>query len=196
MQSRRLTFGLAVTVGLVALVASPAQAATPTPWNEVEPPSLTCTAAELHALGLRLPRVQSLDGWYAADHLQRALQIACPKVPARWLWINRSFNRATQLVDRLYPGSWHGAWARHCASSEGGHGHWVPNRGGSGAGGWLQFMSGTFWSVIDSAIRRARAHGVRVPAFARSWYSPLGQALAGSEMLYHGRRGEWSGRTC
>jgi hypothetical protein len=83
-----------------------------------------------------------------------------------------------------------------CPLSEGGYGAWVPNHYGSGAGGWLQFMSGTFYGIIDEAISSARARGMRVPASARSWYSPLGQALAAVQMLADGRRGEWTGGTC
>lgn len=85
---------------------------------------------------------------------------------------------------------------RSCPSGEGGYGRWVPNSGGSGAGGWLQFMSGTFYGIIDEAIASARARGMRVPASARSWYSPLGQALAGRQMVDDGRRGEWTGANC
>lgn len=108
-----------------------------------------------------------------------------------------SWPAAVQLVGRFY-GSSLQAWLWSCSAprSEGGHGRWVPNSQGSGAGGWLQFMSGTFYGVIDSAIARARARGMVVPASARSWYSPLGQALAGVEMLRQGRRGEWTGYGC
>lgn len=90
------------------------------------------------------------------------------------------------------------AWERSCSqpSSEGGYGRWVPNGRGSGAGGWLQFMQGTFDGIIDEAIAAARSRGMVVPVSARSWYSPLGQALAGAEMLADGRRGEWSGWGC
>lgn len=95
-----------------------------------------------------------------------------------------------------------------CPKSEGGFGAWKWNggvtlaesatrpRGSSGAGGWLQFLRSTFDSVIDDAIRHARERGMPVPASAASWYSPLGQALAGVEMLRDGRAGEWSGSTC
>lgn len=87
-------------------------------------------------------------------------------------------------------------WSCSAPRSEGGHGRWVRNTSGSGAGGWLQFMPGTFYGVIDRAIVEGRRRGMRVPAVARSWYSPLGQALAGVEMLRQGRRGEWAGYGC
>lgn len=171
----------------------------------------SCSAEDVRALGLRLDarRVPVLDGWVLSADYDRELRRVCALVPARWRWAERSFDRATDVVDRLYPG--HGSWASRCAGSEGGHGEWVwngpnggiplrvsPTRpaGSSGAGGWLQFKSGTFWSVIDGALARARSRGVHVPAFARSWYSAVGQAFAGSEMLFDGRRGEWRGSTC
>lgn len=115
------------------------------------------------------------------------------------------------------------AWMAECADSEGGDGRWFWNSldgrphvvddatrrrvlaghpaparpsGSSGAGGWLQFMSGTFHSVIVDAVERARRHGLDVPPRARSWFHPLGQAVAAVEMLADGRRGEWTGGTC
>ena len=108
-----------------------------------------------------------------------------------------SWPAAVELVGRFYGPSLR-AWLWSCSAptSEGGHGRWVPNSQGSGAGGWLQFMSGTFYGVIDAAIADARQRGMRVPSSARSWYSPLGQALAGGEMLRQGRRGEWTGYGC
>jgi hypothetical protein len=117
------------------------------------------------------------------------------------VWSSRELSStwlgAVELVG-VYYGPGIRAWLRSCsqATSEGGWGRWVPNTQGSGAGGWLQFMSGTFWSVIDDAIARARAAGMVVPSSARSWYSPLGQALAGDEMIRDGRRREWSGWAC
>lgn len=185
----------------VALIVADAAAGAPPAWDEVEPAKparATCTFAELETLELlpRLRDVRVVDGWIDLAAWDRAKAAACRLVPARFAWTNQSFPRSTRFLDRLYPGLGHGSWADTCASSEGGHGPWVPNRGGSGAGGWLQFMSGTFWSVIDGGIARARARGVRIPSYARSWYSPLGQAIAGSEMLFDGRRGEWSGSTC
>ena len=104
-----------------------------------------------------------------------------------------SYLGAVSYVERFFGPQ---AFLRACPNGEGGFGRWVSNTGGSGAGGWLQFMSGTFYGIIDSAIANARAAGMRVPASARSWYSPLGQALAGRQMLADGRRGEWTGANC
>lgn len=112
------------------------------------------------------------------------------KTPATW-------TRSVELVRRFY-GDGSAGWLYSCASSEGGSHGWIPNAHGSGAGGWLQFMPGTFASVIDDGIRDARRRGMR-PAWGRSvrsWYSPLGQALAGLEMIRDGRVGEWDGARC
>lgn len=130
--------------------------------------------------------------WTVLGHVEgrlRTLQ-AAREEPATWL-------AAVDVVGRYF-GADVAAWERSCSqpSSEGGYGRWVPNTQGSGAGGWLQFMQGTFDSVIDDAIRSARAKGMVVLASARSWYSPLGQALAGAQMLADGRRGEWAGWGC
>lgn len=104
---------------------------------------------------------------------------------------------AVDVVGRIY-GPAIASWELSCSKqgSEGGWGAWVSNSRGSGAGGWLQFMKGTFDGVIAKAIADARARGWSVPASASSWYSPVGQALAGVEMLREGRRGEWSGYGC
>lgn len=123
----------------------------------------------------------------------------------------RDYSMAVRYVERAF-GPQPFLWA--CPGSEGSFGVWVWNggfpitrypatidgggrpAGSSGAGGWLQFMHSTFESVIDDGIAVARARGLLVPSSARDWRSPLGQALAGLEMLRDGRRGEWSGSSC
>lgn len=93
---------------------------------------------------------------------------------------------------------------RACPNGEGGFGSFVwfghlsyPRYGESETpGGWLQFKGGTFYGIIDEAIASARARGMMVPASARSFYSALGQALAGRQMVENGRRSEWTGRNC
>jgi hypothetical protein len=111
-------------------------------------------------------------------------------IPADWL-------SSVNDVGRFF-GAGTASWERSCSQqgSEGGWGRWVPSSSGSGAGGWLQFMSGTFYGIIDEAIADARSRGMLVPSSARDWYSPLGQAIAGAQMLLDGRRGEWSGYAC
>lgn len=157
----------------------------------------SCSLAELDVLEIEI----GFDGWVewnlsSQSVADRELAKACRKVPARWRALNRSFLESTRFVDRLYPGYGFGAWANECAKSEGGHGLFVMNRQGSGAGGWLQFMSSTFWGVIYPAVARARAQGVRIPDYAMTWTSPLGQAIAGAEMRFRDRRSEWTGATC
>ena len=104
-----------------------------------------------------------------------------------WQW-------AVHEAQRAYPDTeW---WLLSCSASEGGHGRWVPNRDGAPPGGWLQFYESTFWRMWASAYADVTARGFVVPRSAHSWYSPLGQALAGAWGLTNGRRGEWAGAGC
>lgn len=145
-------------------------------------PKLAATPAGGRALSRLLPHV--------AD-AARALQA----IPTGWL-------DSTRYVDRYFPGI--GAWERSCSSTEGGWGgfHWFRNLSypvygySNTPGGNLQFMGGTFDGIIDRAITDARARGMPVPTSARSFYSPLGQAIAGAQMILDGRRGEWTGSGC
>lgn len=104
------------------------------------------------------------------------------------------WQRAVEEVQKVYPGT--KGWLLSCSASEGGWGRWVPNSQGSGAGGWLQFMSGTFWRMYDAAHSEVRSKRFIVPRSAASWYSPLGQALAGAWGVTHGRSHEWYGHGC
>lgn len=101
---------------------------------------------------------------------------------------------AVSEAQRPYPNT--DGWLLACSSQEGGHGRWVPNSQGSGAGGWLQFMSSTFWRMFSAARADVTSRGYKVPASAASWYSPLGQALAGGWAATHGATHEWSGASC
>lgn len=87
-------------------------------------------------------------------------------------------------------------WLLSCSSSEGGWGRWVPNSEGSGVGGWLQFMPSTFARMFGAASFDVARRGFIVPGSAHSWYSPLGQALAGAWGVTNGRRHEWAGSGC
>jgi hypothetical protein len=159
----------------------------------------SCTVEEIQALELHVDarRVPVLDGWLDEAAYQTELKRVCRLVPIRYARAERSFYWSTRFTDRLWPGQWLGSWASTCASSEGGHGGFVMNHQGSGAGGWLQFLSSTFYGIIGSAMIEARQAGAaNIPASAASWYSPLGQAVAGAAMIHHGRRGEWSGASC
>lgn len=107
---------------------------------------------------------------------------------------NNAWQRAVEEVQRAYPGT--EGWLWSCSASEGGHGRWVPNSQGSGVGGWLQFMPGTWSGFFRNALSDVTARGFRVPDAAASWYSPLGQALAGAWGITHGMRHHWAGSGC
>ena len=101
---------------------------------------------------------------------------------------------AVNLAQRIFPGT--SRWLLDCSSSEGGWGRWVPNGDGSGAGGWMQFLSGTFYGNVDAAFSTARRLGFRIAPEARSWYSATGQAITAAYMLGIGQRGQWYGSRC
>ena len=106
----------------------------------------------------------------------------------------RAWHRAVQEAQRPYPDT--EAWLMSCSASEGGWGRWVPNSQGSGVGGWLQFHPGTFAGFSWRARVDAASRGFIVPGSASSWYSPLGQALAGGWAITNGRRHHWVGAGC
>lgn len=105
-----------------------------------------------------------------------------------------AWHRAVEETQRAYPGTEN--WLLSCSSSEGGHGRWVPNSQGSGVGGWLQYYPSTFYGFYAQASKDIRSRGFRVPESASSWYSPLGQALAGGWAITHGMRHHWHGAGC
>ena len=113
---------------------------------------------------------------------------------SRTLPAPNDWRSAVRVVQRVYPGT--EGWLLSCSASEGSHGRWVSNHQGSGAGGWLQFMESTFWRMYGAALTEARAEGFIVPHSANSWYSPLGQALAGAWGVTNGRSSEWYGGGC
>lgn len=195
-------------VAVLALVlAGPAAAHVPKPISasmplEVQERRLVVNLAHSRGAVAWLERRKASRG---AGVLRRELRFH--RAAARWQASRLEHVRALRAVGLAlrdyasavrYVERWFGPqpflWS--CPRSEGGFGGFVMNRQGSDAGGWLQFMPGTFWSVIGDAVARARARGMLVPAAAVSWTSPLGQALAGVEMLRDGRRGEWVGSTC
>lgn len=118
------------------------------------------------------------------------------RIAERWLVreLGESWAGAVAVV-RVYVGDPEADWLLSCSSSEGGSGAWVANRQGSGAGGWLQFMRGTFYRMIGPGVRIAFQYGLRVPPNRRTWYDPLGQAVAGVYGYRHSR-GEWVGAGC
>ena len=91
------------------------------------------------------------------------------------------------LAQRIYPGT--ESWLLYISHREGGWGGFVMNHQGSGAGGWLQFMSSTFYAYVDDARADAARRGFNVPSDVWTWTHPLGQALTGAYMRYTGRDG-------
>jgi hypothetical protein len=113
----------------------------------------------------------------------------------RYAVINADFDTSLRFASNLFNVSF--SWLHGCAHAEGGHGRWVPNSSGSGAGGWMQFMSGTFYGNVDSAFyaaNRRLAHNI--PAQYKSWYSRLGQAVTAAYMFRIGQSGQWTGAAC
>lgn len=157
--------------------------------------ALSSAAPPRHHLGIPHYRYVCRHG--AHEH-QRKACAAWRYLHGRQLaYAERDWLAAVRLAGRVFPGT--EGWLRSCSrpESEGGWGRWVPNSQGSGAGGWLQFLSGTFYSNVDRAFAEARAvWRLPVPSRYRSWYSRVGQALTGASMLVHGQRGEWSGSGC
>lgn len=101
----------------------------------------------------------------------------------------RDWVTAVRLVQRINPGT--DRWLLSCSSGEGGHGGFVMNHQGSGAGGWMQFMSSTFYAHFRQAFADARARGFVIDRIHESWYDPLGQALTASYMRSHGMSSHW-----
>jgi hypothetical protein len=155
-----------------------------------------------------------LLGLTPAQHTQRELASAGTAYRAwivqRWLEIGRQCQRqltrrmipmtndwvtAVRLVQRVWPGT--ESWLLACSSSEGGHGVFVLNHGGSGAGGQMQFLHSTYESNSSRAFGEARGKGFVIPEASDSWYSPLGQAVTAGWMRAHGYdRGQWYGARC
>jgi len=94
---------------------------------------------------------------------------------------------SVKLAQRLYPGT--EGWLLFISAREGGYGSFVMNHQGSGAGGWMQFMSGTFYGYVDAARADAERRGFNIPSNVWVWTHPLGQALTAGYMRYYGKDG-------
>ncbi len=94
---------------------------------------------------------------------------------------------SVRLTQRIFPGT--SSWLLYISHREGGYGPFVMNHQGSGAGGWMQFMSGTFYGYVDDARQAVQARGFIVPDSVWTWTHPLGQALTAGYMRYTGRDG-------
>lgn len=106
------------------------------------------------------------------------------------------------VVQSAYPGS--SAWLISCSASEGGHGGFVwfehlsyPKYGyQTTPGGNLQYMQRTFWGDYNAAIADLHSRNFKEPAGSASYYSPLGQAIAGAWAYSHKGTGQWTGGGC
>jgi hypothetical protein len=158
----------------------------------------TLRGIEQRDLQLVQPRGCAHTSWAAKVWRQKARDARLSYAEwreSRWrIREQRTWQAAVEHVQRAYPDT--AAWLLSCSASEGSHGLWVPNRQGSGAGGWLQFMESTFWRMWAAAREDVLARGFTVEGRMASWYSRTGQALAGAWGVTHGRRHEWSGSGC
>jgi len=115
---------------------------------------------------------------------QRACEqlLARRSIPTSTDWVT-----SVKLVQRVYPGT--ADWLLFISRREGGYGGFVMNHQGSGAGGWMQFMSSTYYAYADRAFADARRRGFIVSESANSWTHPLGQAITAGYMRYVGLDG-------
>jgi hypothetical protein len=112
-----------------------------------------------------------------------------------YLPITNDWRTAVRLAQRVYPGT--ESWMLFISDREGGYGPFVMNHQGSGAGGWMQFMSGTFYSYAfglgygagPGAKWDVANRGFTVPPGTWEWSNPLGQALTAGYMRYTHRDG-------
>jgi len=103
-------------------------------------------------------------------------------IPPTWDWLS-----AVNLVQRIYPGT--KDWLLFISHREGGWGRFVMNSQGSGAGGWMQFMSSTYYAYNDRAFADARSRGFHLDSSVNSWQHPMGQAVTAGYMRYVGLDG-------
>ena len=136
-----------------------------------------------------LPRSVGYRAWVASKWTSVAK--GCQKTLARSIPSTNDWLTSVSLVQRIYPGT--SDWLTSISRREGGHGRFVMNTQGSGCGGWLQFMSSTYWAYSDDAFADAKRRGFIIDARKNQWTDPLGQALTGAYMRYTGRDGShWS----
>lgn len=108
----------------------------------------------------------------------------------RWLPYSTDWVTSVRIIQRIYPGT--ESFLLSCSSGEGGHGGFVMNHQGSGAAGWMQFMSGTFYGHAPIAFSNARSLGFILPdELTISIESPMAQALTAAFMRSHGMSSHW-----
>ena len=124
--------------------------------------------------------------WYSNRIKAKARYLAWDRM---WEARDRSMWKAVEAAAVEYGVS--AAWLHACVSTEGGHNGWVMNHGGSGAGGWFQFMESTFYGYVDDARRTNR-----FPKKYAKWTSRVGQAYTAAYMFKIGQSGQWTGAGC
>lgn len=122
-----------------------------------------------------------LDRW---QHRHTTCQV---KLRERTIPASGDWRTSVALVQRAYPGT--ADWLLYISRREGGHGGFVMNHAGSGAGGWMQFMSSTYYAYNDRAYADIRARGFIVDESTNSWTHPMGQAITAGYMRYVGLDG-------
>ncbi len=137
-------------------------------------------ASPPHSKGYWAWRVKVSKRWIREAH--RRLSHVLP--------LTNDWETAVRIVQRSWPGT--SSWLLSCSAHEGGHGPFVMNYQGSGAGGWLQYMESTFNYHYSSALALARQSRLPVPPAGLGWTSPLAQAFAGGWGYWH-QRSAWSG---
>jgi len=126
-------------------------------------------------------RTWVLDRW-TRRHTTCQVKLRERTIPTTGDWTT-----AVALVQRAYPGT--SDWLLYISRREGGHGGFVMNHQGSGAGGWMQFMSSTYYAYNDRAYADLRARGFIVDESTNSWTHPMGQAITAGYMRYVGLDG-------
>lgn len=129
-----------------------------------------------------LPPSLDYRRWVAGLWRTRARR--CALLRARTIPLVATWQEAVRAAQRVFPGT--DGWLLACSGGEGGHGGFVMNHQGSGAGGWMQFVYSTYAANADDAFAAARGKGFRVDPRANDWRHPLGQALTAAYMRSRG----------
>ena len=133
-----------------------------------------------------LPQSISYRRWVVKRWEKR--QSSCERLLSRrTIPTSSDWVTSVKLVQRVYPGT--ADWLLYISRREGGYGGFVMNHQGSGAGGWMQFMSSTYYAYNDRAFADARRRGFIVSESVNSWTHPMGQAITAGYMRYVGLDG-------
>lgn len=141
------------------------------------------------------PRTQAHSPWKPHSKAFRRWQLnlwterlnRCRAILARSIPNTNDWVTAVKIVQRVYPGT--KDWLLFISAREGGYGRFVMNHQGSGAGGWMQFMSSTYYAYNTRAYADVRRRGWRIDPRTNYWQHPLGQAITAGYMRYTGLDG-------